>query len=141
MGTGLAGALLAISLGGREPTSQDRERLGFDFQKGNAAAKIGLDVDDPGFGVEEFFAGENFDQYVGALWERIHHVQVAAVKAELANASSDAHVRFLLDELGAGDEGVAWRAALFSLQEDSLVKLCSHENRSRLLQSCGRVIT
>jgi hypothetical protein len=121
-GTELAGTLLAIFLGVIKPTSENRERLRFDFLEGQAAAEIGLDVNDFGFGMKEFFASEDFDEHERVLRKRIHHVQVAAVKAQLADASRDAHVRFLLDELGAGDKGIPGRAALFSLQEDSLLK-------------------
>ena len=79
--TKLAGTLLAVFLGIVEPTSEDGEGLGFDFQKRDAAAEIGLDVNDFCFGVEEIFAGENLNEHVRILSEWIHHVQVAAVEA------------------------------------------------------------
>ena len=77
----LAGTLLAVFLGGIEPTPEDGEGLGFDFDEGEAGAEIRLDVDDLCFGVEEIFAGENFDEHESALRERIHHVEIAAVQA------------------------------------------------------------
>lgn len=77
----LAGALLPIFLGGIKPTSKDRERLGFYFKEGHATAEIRLHVNDFGFGMEEIFAGENFDEHLSVLRKRIHHVQIAAVKA------------------------------------------------------------
>jgi len=123
----LAGALLAFLLGSVQPPAQDGEWLAFDFEKGDAAAEIGLDVNDFGFGVEEIFAGENLDEDQGLLGEGIHHVQVAAVQAQFADTSSDTHVGFLFDELRAGDESVAWRSALFSLQGDRPPKSYSHE--------------
>jgi len=109
---------LAVVFGGFEPAAEDGEGLWLDFEETETTTEILLDVNDFGLGVEEIFAGENFHEHEGAFRERIHHVEVAAVKAQLADASGDAHVGFLLDELGAGDEGVAWRAALFSFQED-----------------------
>ena len=72
---------MAIFLRKCKPAADDRERLGFDFEKGEAAAEIGLDVNDFGFGMEKFFAGEDFDEYLSVLRERIHHVQVAAMEA------------------------------------------------------------
>ncbi len=77
----LTGALLAILFREFKPTSEDPERLRFDFEEGNAATEIGLDVNDFGFGMEEFFAGEDLDEHLSVLRKRIHHVQVAAVKA------------------------------------------------------------
>jgi hypothetical protein len=115
---GLAGTQLAVVLGGFEPAAEDGEGLRLDFQERETTTEVRLDVNDFCLGVEEIFAGENFHEHESAFRERIHHVEVAAVKAQLADASGDAHVGFLLDELGAGDEGVAGRAALFSFQED-----------------------
>ena len=77
----LTGTLMAIFLRKCKPTPDDRERLGFDFEEGHAAAEVGLDINDFGFGMEEFFAGEDFDEHLSVLRKRIHHVQVAAVKA------------------------------------------------------------
>lgn len=116
----LAGTFLAVFLRVFQPAAQDAERLLFDFGEREAAAEIGLDIDDFGFGVEEVFAGENFDEHQGVLREGIHHIEIAAMQAELTDASGDAHVGFLLDKFGAGDESVAWRAALFFPQEGSL---------------------
>jgi|SRR5579859_3021002 len=113
-----AGALLGVFLCGVEPATEDGEGLGFDVNERKTGTEIGLDVDDAGFGVEVFFTGENFYEDQGVLREGIHHVEIAAVQAELADAGGDAHVGFLLDEFGTGDEGVAWRAALFFPQED-----------------------
>jgi len=53
----------------------------FRLREGDATAKIWLYVDDFCFGVEEILAGENLDEHQSVLWERIHHVQVASVKA------------------------------------------------------------
>ena len=77
----LTGALLAILFREFKPTAENRERLRFDFDKGDAAAEIGLNINDFGFGMEEFFAGEDFDEHLSVLRKRIHHIQVAAVKA------------------------------------------------------------
>jgi hypothetical protein len=114
----LAGAFLAVLSGVFEPAPEDTEGLRFDFEKGKAAAEIGLDVDDLGFGVEELFAGKNLYEDQSVLREGIHHIEIATVEAQFADASGDAHVGFLLDELGAGNESVTRRAALFSFQED-----------------------
>ena len=72
---------MAIFLRKCQPTSENRKGLGFDFEERHAAAEIGLDVNDFGFGMEEFFAGEDFDEDLSVLRKRIHHVQVAAMKA------------------------------------------------------------
>jgi len=77
----LAGTLLAVVFGGFEPAPEDGEGLGFDFEEGETAAEVRLDVDDFCFGVEEILAGENFYEHESVLRERIHHVEVAAVKA------------------------------------------------------------
>jgi hypothetical protein len=45
-GSQLTGTLLAIFLRGVKPVLQNGERLGFDFEEGETAAKIGLHVDD-----------------------------------------------------------------------------------------------
>jgi len=81
MRASLAGALLAVFLGGVEPAPEDGEGLGLDFEEAEAAAEIRLDVDDFGFGVEEILAGENLYEYESVLRKGIHHVEVAAVKA------------------------------------------------------------
>src|SRR5260370_42709617 len=77
----LAGTFLAVVFGGVEPTPEDGEGLGFDFEERETAAEVGLDVNDFGFGVEEILAGENFYEHESVLREGIHHVEVAAVKA------------------------------------------------------------
>ena len=77
----LAGTLLAVFLGGIEPTPKDGEGLRFDFDEGETGAEVRLDVDDFCFGVEEIFAGENLDEHESALRERIHHVEIATVQA------------------------------------------------------------
>ena len=77
----LAGTLLTILLGGVEPAPEDGEGLGFDFEEGETAAEVRLDVNDFGFSVEEILAGENFYEHESVLRKRIHHVEVAAVKA------------------------------------------------------------
>jgi hypothetical protein len=120
---GLTGTLLTVFLSGVKPVTQNGERLGLDLEERKAAPEIGLHVNNFRFGLEEIFTGKNFYEDERVLRERIHHVKVAAVKAKLADASGDAYIRLLLDEFCAGDEGVAWRAALFSFQEDRPLKL------------------
>lgn len=77
----LAGTLVAVFFEGVKPTLENGEGLGFDFEEGDAAAQVRLDVNDFCLGVEEIFAGENFYEHNSVLRERIHHVEVAAVKA------------------------------------------------------------
>ena len=79
--TGLAGTLVAVFFEGVKPTLENGEGVGFDFEEGDAAAQVRLDVNDFCLGVEEIFAGENFHEHESVLRERIHHVEVAAVKA------------------------------------------------------------
>ncbi len=77
----LAGTLLTILLGGVEPAPEDGKGLGSDFEEGETAAEVWLDVDDFCLSVEEILAGENFYEHESVLQEGIHHVEVAAVKA------------------------------------------------------------
>ena len=77
----LTRALLAVFFCAVKPMTQNGERLGFDLEESNARAEIGLHIDDFCFGLEEIFAGENFDEHQRVLREWIHHVEVAAVEA------------------------------------------------------------
>jgi len=114
--------LFSVFLGVGEPAAEYRQGLRLNFEKRDAGAKMGLHINDFGLGVEEFFTGKNFDEYESALRKGIHHIEVAAVQAELADASGDAHVGLLFDEFGAGDEGITGRAALFFPQADGPLK-------------------
>jgi len=136
-----AGTLLAVVFGGFQPAAENAKRLGFDLGKRKAAPEIGLDVNDFSFGEEVIFAGKNLHQDQSSLRKRVHHVQIAAVQAELADTGGDAHVGFLLDELGAGDESVAWRAALFFPQGVQPLETISHEIADKRPRRCGSVIT
>jgi len=118
----LSRTFLTIFLRVIEPMLQNNEFLRFDFEEGKASAEIGLHIDDFCFGVKRVFTGKNLHEDHGFLREGIHHIEIAAMEAQFANASSDADIGFLLDEFGAGDEGVAGRAALFSFQEGGPLK-------------------
>src|SRR5262249_14795026 len=107
---------LQLFFGLFQPALQHRDSLWVNFEKGDPGSQIWLDVDDFGFGLKEIVAGEDLYQNKGALGKGIHHVQVATVQAEFADASGDANFCLLLDELSAGDKGIAWRAALFDRQ-------------------------
>ena len=119
-----------LSLGLFQPALQNGDGLRVNFEEGDSGAEIRLDVNDFGFGLKEIVAGEDFDQDEGTLGKGIHHVQVAAVKAELADTGGDADFGLLLDELRAGDKGVAWRAALFDRQGKPLMGWCHEKGRS-----------
>ena len=108
----LADALVLVLLGSLEPTLKDGKVFGGDVKESDAGAEVGLDVDDFGLGLKDDVAGGDFDEDEGLRRERIHHVQIAAVEAEFADAGGDADVGFLLDELCRGDEGVAGYPAL-----------------------------
>src|SRR5229473_1218723 len=114
----LAGALLPVFLRLVEPVLQDGKVLRLDFEERYTGAEVGLHVNNFGLGLEEIVARENLHQHQSVLGKGIHHIQIATVQAELADASGNAHVRRFLNQLGAGDERVAGRASLFFPQED-----------------------
>ena len=77
----LTGTFLTIFLRVIEPMLQNSELLRFDFEEDKAGAEIGLHIDDFCFGLKTVFTGKNLHEDHGFLRERIHHVEVAAVKA------------------------------------------------------------
>src|SRR5207248_11597182 len=65
-----------------------------------------LRIDDFPFALKKFFARRNLHQHQRSLRERVHHVQIAAVHAQLADARSDAYVGSLFDQFRAGDKRI-----------------------------------
>src|SRR5260370_2597996 len=123
----LAGALLPVFLCLVEPALQDGEVLLFDLMESDTSSQVGLHINNSGLGLKEIVARENLHQHKSVLGKGIHHIQIAAVQAELADASGNAHVRRFLNQLGAGYERVAGRASLVSVQEARPLKRYSHE--------------
>lgn len=111
-----ADAVLLAFPGFVQPALENRLVFSFHFEEYDTRTHVGLGVDNLRFGLEIGVTRGNLDQYEGSHREWIHHVQIAAVKAQLAYARNDAHVGSLFDQLGAGDERISWRAAAFCSQ-------------------------
>src|SRR5580658_6239480 len=111
-----ADALFAALRGFVEPAFQNRLVFGFGFEENDAGAHVGLGVDDFRLSLEEGIAGGNLDEHECSYRERIHHIQIAAVEAQFADARSNTHIRSLFNELSAGNKCIPWRATAFCSQ-------------------------
>jgi hypothetical protein len=99
-----------------QPAIENGLVFGFDGEEGHPRSHVGLGVDDFRLGLEIGVTGGNLDEHQRSYGERIHHIQIAAVKAQLAHARGNAHIRSFLDQFGAGDEGISWHATAFRSQ-------------------------
>ena len=82
----------------------------FYIVKLDAHPQIGMSVRDGSGGLKKIRPRENFYEDSGALRERIDHIQIAAVQAQLADPRGQFGARSNFDNLGSGDEGISRRA-------------------------------
>ena len=84
-----------------------------DVEECGAGADVGNGVNDAAVGVKRFRAGSDFERDERFRREGIHHVEIAAVEAQVADARVDANALDGLDEFGLGGEEMAGSAAAF----------------------------
>src|SRR5271165_203128 len=106
--------MLLLFGGDFEPMLQDRQVLGWHFEESDTRAHVGLRVNDFPLRLEQLFVGPDLQQYGGAHGEGIHHVQVAAVQTQFADAGSDAHFGFFFKKLRAGKKDIPRRTPAFA---------------------------
>src|SRR5260370_1875350 len=97
---------LLLVLRTRKPALQDRLGLRQNFDKNHTSANAGVHVKNFSLGLEGICGRRNFDLHDCSYRERVHHIQVASLQAQLADARGYADGGFLLDQLGAGDKRV-----------------------------------
>jgi hypothetical protein len=96
-----------------EPAVEESLVLRVDVEESCTGADIGNGVDDAAVGVKRFRAGSDFERDESFGRKGIHHVEIAAVETEVADAGVDANALDGLDEFGLGREEMARSAAAF----------------------------
>lgn len=100
------GALLGVGADGlAKPLLQGGQKMGADIAEGQTDAEMRMRVDDAGRSLEEVRLGKDFDEYERARGQRIEHVHVAAVDAELGDPGVYFGIGARVSDLGVGNKG------------------------------------
>lgn len=103
-----------------QPAAQHHLRILVNFREAYARTHVHLGIHDFAFGLEESFSRVDLHQHQAPCGERVHHVQIAAVGAQLAYTRGDADVGALLDQFRAGNKRISRPTASFFVFDGDL---------------------
>ena len=101
--------------GGKKPLLQHSEELWPHFAERDPNSDVGLRVGDDAVRFKEFSFRINLDFDLRILGQSVGHLQVAAIKAQLAHLRGGAGLSRYVDNFSRGDERITRRSTtLFS---------------------------
>jgi hypothetical protein len=84
-------------------------------EEGYTGADVGRGMNGFRAGLEQGVAGFDGEVNHGVHGKGVHHIEIAAVQGEFANARRDADLRIFFGEFGTGEKEISRRPALFLL--------------------------
>src|SRR4029077_17825788 len=102
--------------------------------EGYACADVGRGVNGLCASLEQGAAGFDGEVYHGVHGKGIHHIEVATVQGEFADARRNANLKIFFGEFGTGEKEISRRPALFLTHDWAPSEgLCAAALRSRPL--------